>query len=450
MGACPGSVRKSATFDLTEGASFVAYRQVVTTIMAMEALRTRLDNLTWEKNQLEAENRRLRDEHPDLSRALQLEKELEQSRTEAEELRDRIKQFEEQTPQLEKELEQSRTKVEKLRDRVEQLEEQTADTTRTERTESEARSDLQETLSRSVNREKELTENLKMKAAELDQYRLEETQRGEARELKYYRLLESECTRWKTREQRALDELDHMRRAREENAMDGTLTRQLAEAQQQEQHLQELITGRDNSISRLEEQLETCQSQDQHLREQLETCQSQDKHLQEQLEACQSQDQHLREQQETCQSQDQHLREQLETCQLENQRLRVELRESRDKESGTQTITPPSHGLHVTATPFTPAVRFSLPGQANVVGTRSLSSCFSFAGLGATSQTAATSVSSSLTTPSTVSYSPIMTTTITGGQTTQPLLVPTESASTTVTTPFASHLVISVQVLTQD
>ena len=167
MGACPGSVRKSATFDLTEGASFVAYRQVVTTIMAMEALRTRLDNLTWEKNQLEAENRRLRDEHPDLSRALQLEKELEQSRTEAEELRDRIKQFEEQTPQLEKELEQSRTKVEKLRDRVEQLEEQTADTTRTERTESEARSDLQETLSRSVNREKELTENLKMKVSRI-------------------------------------------------------------------------------------------------------------------------------------------------------------------------------------------------------------------------------------------------------------------------------------------
>ena len=347
----------------------------------MEALRTRLDNLTWEKNQLEAENRRLQEEHPDLSRTLQLEKELEQSRTETERLRDRIKQFEEQTPQLEKELEQSRTEAEKLRDRVEQLEEQTADTTRTERTESEARSELQETLSRSVNREKELTEKLK-KAAELDQYRLEETQRGEARELKYYRLLESERTRWETREQRALDELDHMRRAREENTMDsGTLTRQLAEAQQREQQLQELITGRDNSISRLEEQLETCQSQDQHLREQLETCQSQDqhlreqletcqsqdKHLREQLETCQSQDQHLREQLETCQSQDQHLREQLETCQLENQRLRVELRESRDKESGTQTITPPSHGLHVTAPPFTPAVRFSLPGPANVV-----------------------------------------------------------------------------------
>ena len=359
-----------------------------------------------------------------------MEKELEQSRTEAEELRDRVKQCEEQTPQLEKELEQSRTEAEELRDRVEQLEEQMADTTRTERTESEAAmSELQEKLSRSVNGEKEQTENLKMKTAELDQYRLEETQRGEARELKYYRLLESERTRWETREQRALDELDHMRRAREENTTDDTLTRQLAEAQQREQHLQELITDRDNSISRLREQLETCQSQDQHLREQLETCQSQDQHLREQLE--------------TCQLQDQHLREQLETCQLENQRLRVELRESRDKESGTQTITPPSHGLHVTAPPFTPAVRFSLPGQANVVGTRSLSSCFSFAGLGATSQTAATSVSSSLTTPSTVSYSPIMTTTITGGQTTQPLLVPTESASTAVTTPFCfapSHL----------
>ena len=201
------------------------HRQVVTTIMATEALRTRLDNLTWEKDQLKAENRRLQEEHPDLSRTLQLEKELEQSRTEAEELRDRVKQCEEQTPQLEKELEQSRTEAEELRDRVEQLEEQMADTTRTERTESEAAmSELQEKLSRSVNGEKEQTENLKMKTAELDQYRLEETQRGEARELKYYRLLESERTRWETREQRALDELDHMRRAREENTTDDNQT----------------------------------------------------------------------------------------------------------------------------------------------------------------------------------------------------------------------------------
>ena len=50
------------------------------------------------------------------------------------------------------------------------------------------------------------------KTEELEQRRIEEAQRGEVRELKY-RLLESERAKWEAREQRALDELEQIRRA---------------------------------------------------------------------------------------------------------------------------------------------------------------------------------------------------------------------------------------------
>ena len=58
-------------------------------MVTVEALRTRLDTLQWEANRLEAENRRLREEHPEESRAVTLEAELEQSKNETAELRDR-------------------------------------------------------------------------------------------------------------------------------------------------------------------------------------------------------------------------------------------------------------------------------------------------------------------------------------------------------------------------
>ena len=49
----------------------------------METLRTRLDMLQWETNRLEAENRRLREEHPEESQVLMLEAELERSKENA-------------------------------------------------------------------------------------------------------------------------------------------------------------------------------------------------------------------------------------------------------------------------------------------------------------------------------------------------------------------------------
>ena len=50
------------------------------TMATMETLLTRLDTLQWEANRLEVENRRLREEHPEESRVLTLEAELERSK----------------------------------------------------------------------------------------------------------------------------------------------------------------------------------------------------------------------------------------------------------------------------------------------------------------------------------------------------------------------------------
>ena len=47
----------------------------------MEALRTKADSLQWEVNRLDAENRRLRADNPAASEQVDIEAELEQSRS---------------------------------------------------------------------------------------------------------------------------------------------------------------------------------------------------------------------------------------------------------------------------------------------------------------------------------------------------------------------------------
>ena len=48
--------------------------------MTQEALRTQIDKLQWEVNRLEAENRQLGEENPEVSREMSLEDELVQSK----------------------------------------------------------------------------------------------------------------------------------------------------------------------------------------------------------------------------------------------------------------------------------------------------------------------------------------------------------------------------------
>ena len=54
--------------------------------------------------------------------------------------------------------------------------------------------------------------DLEEKEAELERIGADQGRREEARELQYYRTLESEHEKWEAREQRALGEIDRLRR----------------------------------------------------------------------------------------------------------------------------------------------------------------------------------------------------------------------------------------------
>ena len=67
----------------------------------MEALRTQLDNLRWEVNRLDVENRRLRAEDQEASKCVDLEAELEQARGDVAGLTERMTTYEKQKGETE-------------------------------------------------------------------------------------------------------------------------------------------------------------------------------------------------------------------------------------------------------------------------------------------------------------------------------------------------------------
>jgi len=219
----------------------------------VEALRTRLDTLQWEANRLEAENRRLREEHPEESRAVTLEAELERSKNEAAELRDRISELEQQTENMSAEAATNRNLTEQLE------------------TERQTLNELREALERSEARESELTEALEEKGAELERYRAEGERRAETRELQYYRALENEREKWELREGRALAEVDRLRgdKGGTTSANYIALSEQLEEAHQQLQHLQEVISEKESVVCNLRRQLEECCAENEELKDEL-------------------------------------------------------------------------------------------------------------------------------------------------------------------------------------
>ena len=229
----------------------------------MEALRTRLDTLQWETNRLEAENRRLREEHPEEDRVLTLEAELEQSKNEAGRLMDRVNECEQQ-------LEVARTEAVKT---ATTLDSETRSEL-TEQLEAERRTsdELREALQRSESRESELTEALEAREVAAQRRRQEEEQQSEARELRYYRALEAEREKWEAREQRALAEVNRLRRDNEgRTSVDyATLTGQLEEAGEQQTRLKETLCESESLVEDLKRQLEESQTEKEELRAELD------------------------------------------------------------------------------------------------------------------------------------------------------------------------------------
>ena len=261
-----------------------------------EALRTRVDDLQWKVNRLETENRRLQEENPEQSRALALEAELEQSKNEAAELKD----------QVDEHRRRNETVSEDRDGLAEQLE-----------SERRAAAELHKALTRSEACESELTDSLGEKEAELERLSAEEKRREEARELQYFRTLQTEREKWEGREQRALEEVDRLRRDGGSGAggVDySALSEKLEEAYQQQQSLQTKVSEGESENSSLKGELTECRSENEELRAELDL-------------------------------------------------LRIKVRRLEQSTAEASETPRPSSRLDARASAFTPTVRFSLPEE---------------------------------------------------------------------------------------
>ena len=235
----------------------------------MEALRTRVDKLQWDINRLQAENRRLREENPDVSRTVALEAELELSKGEVARLMERAEMCERQL-----EARAAATTVEagvsgetELAEALGRLQ------TVTEQLEAERQitSDLRVSLRELKEREGELVEGLEARDEAMQKCYEEEERGKEARELQYYRALEAVREKWEAREQRALDELDRLRKDKGGwgGVDDITLSGRLREAPSEQQSLREELSKYMGLVTEYESQLEECQLEKEELKAEL-------------------------------------------------------------------------------------------------------------------------------------------------------------------------------------
>ena len=93
----------------------------------MEALRTQNDNLRWEIQRLDVENRRLRENNPEASRSLDREAQLERAKCDIDELTDRAQASERRVAEYTETVERAERRAADAEDRVTELEQQLTD-----------------------------------------------------------------------------------------------------------------------------------------------------------------------------------------------------------------------------------------------------------------------------------------------------------------------------------
>ena len=211
----------------------------------MEALRTKIDNLQWEVNRLDAENRRLRDENADGSARVDLEAELEQSKVEVARMAERVKTCErqlEESARAAAETEQRATLAEgQARSHEQTVQDLEATQTQLQEATEELRmtqqevAELQDLLEANKVQVHTLTEELETREQELGDIANRAAREREDMELERYRSMESVNEKWEAREQRLLNQLEEIRREladHKEQPNETGLSQQLAAGQQ--------------------------------------------------------------------------------------------------------------------------------------------------------------------------------------------------------------------------
>jgi len=177
----------------------------------MESLRTQIDNLQWEVNRLDAENRRLRDGDAEVSARVDLEAELEQSKIEIAQMAERVQTSERQLGERVCAVTEVEQRARRAEDQV-KGQEQAIESTQTwlQETAEElqgargAIAELRDALAASENRANALAGELEAKEDELRDHAASAVRQREAMELERYRAMESVTEKWEARE-RLLD-----------------------------------------------------------------------------------------------------------------------------------------------------------------------------------------------------------------------------------------------------
>ena len=160
--------------------------------MSLEALRTQVDKLNWEKSQLETQNQRLREEHPEEAN---LDAEAE------------IAHYKEECERLTGEAVQTEQLIRNLREENDALKRQVQEGTV---------STNEESASDQLAQEQSLQEELQQRCARLEAelHSMEQTS-----ELQRLRDLEKERQKWEAREERLVTQLASVQQQREEEIL---------------------------------------------------------------------------------------------------------------------------------------------------------------------------------------------------------------------------------------
>ena len=232
-------------------------------------LRTQIDNLKWEVNRLDVENRRLREEDPAARERVDLESELQQAKETVSELTERATMYETQMEGLKRQLAVTTDEQSESRRRLEEttreldgthdeVEKATQELEATKRELAEATHRFRVTQARVEDLEaqvQELSQAVVDRERQLGDLQEKSTMEKEGilrqAELDRYRAQETERERWEAREQRLVDQLEALTRElsahKEEmgGVMYTSLREQLAVTERQLQEVtEELHSGK--------------------------------------------------------------------------------------------------------------------------------------------------------------------------------------------------------------
>ena len=198
----------------------------------MEALRTQLDNLQWEVNRLDVENRRLREADTEACKLMDLQTELEQSMAEVATLTERVRAYGEQvtgsdrataqvegcvveaarhTDAMQEQLQATEEQLQATQEQLQTTEEQLQAKQEQLQAAQEQTAEREKSLGASQNQVRILTEELERRTEELQLLHAEGEREREAMKLQRYRAMEAMREKWEAREQRVAVACTHSR-----------------------------------------------------------------------------------------------------------------------------------------------------------------------------------------------------------------------------------------------